>query len=151
MSHTTASNWNGRGREIITLREFTRDDIFHNFFFKTCLNQYSYTSKSITPLYHINEKKYLENFWVVDTTNVRNFKSALIHASELADSLNKKKKLFIHLVNVVREEDIYVSPISCMWIECKLGVKECRHELEIIDGILELQLKWLNLIISEQQ
>ena len=33
MSHTIASNWNGRGREIITLREFTRNDIFHNFFF----------------------------------------------------------------------------------------------------------------------
>ena len=72
------------------------------------------------------------------------------------------------------EEDIYVSTISCMWIECKLGMKECRDELEIIDGILELQLKfpasrglffasswetsasreqlkWLNLIISEQQ
>ena len=49
------------------------------------------------------------------------------------------------------EEDIYVSTISCMWIECKLGMKECRDELEIIDGILALQLKWLNLIISEQQ
>ena len=49
------------------------------------------------------------------------------------------------------EEDIHVSTISCMWIECKLGMKECRDELEIIDGILALQLKWLNLIISEQQ
>ena len=44
-----------------------------------------------------------------------------------------------------------MSQLSCMWIECKLGMKEFRDELEIIDGILELQLKWLNLIIIEQQ